>query len=460
MNYQETAKQLIKHIGGESNIISATHCATRLRLVIQDEQKISQAGIEEIEGVKGAFSSSGQYQIIFGTGLVNKVYDAFSKEADLGREDRETHQDAAKKKLNPAARFAKTLSNIFVPIIPAIVASGLLMGLLGMMKAFHWVSEQSSLFKLLDMFSSAAFIFLPVFIGFSAAKEFGGNAYLGAVLGGIMIHPALLNPWGLADASPDFMQLFGFDIALLGYQGTVIPVLLAVYIMSKVEKGTRKIVPHAFDLLVTPFVTVIVTGFITFIAIGPLGRAIGSGITVSLTYVYDHAGIVAGLLFGGLYPLIVLTGVHHSFHAIEAGLIADLGRNYILPIWSMANVAQGAAGLAVFFLTKKAKMKEIALPAAFSAFLGVTEPVIFGVNLRYRKPFIAGMIGGALGGAYVVVTGVAANAYGLTGIPMIAITAPLGLGNLINYLIGIGIASVSAFIAAYIMGAKEKEAVK
>ncbi|MGG3326253.1 PTS transporter subunit EIIC, partial [Bacillus velezensis] len=259
---------------------------------------------------------------------------------------------------------------------------------------------------------------------------------------------------------PDFMQLFGFDIALLGYQGTVIPVLLAVYIMSKVEKGTRKIVPHAFDLLVTPFVTVIVTGFITFIAIGPLGRAIGSGITVSLTYVYDHAGIVAGLLFGGLYPLIVLTGVHHSFHAIEAGLIADLGRNYILPIWSMANVAQGAAGLAVFFLTKKAKMKEIALPAAFSAFLGVTEPVIFGVNLRYRKPFIAGMIGGALGGAYVVVTGVAANAYGLTGIPMIAITAPLGLGNLINYLIGMGIASVSAFIAAYIMGAKEKEAVK
>ncbi|MEC3654606.1 sucrose-specific PTS transporter subunit IIBC [Bacillus siamensis] len=460
MDYQKTAKQLIKHIGGESNVISATHCATRLRLVIQDEQKISQAGIEEIEGVKGAFSSSGQYQIIFGTGLVNKVYDAFSKEADLGQEDRETHQDAAKKKLNPAARLAKTLSNIFVPIIPAIVASGLLMGLLGMMKAFHWVSEQSPLFKLLDMFSSAAFLFLPIFIGFSAAKEFGGNPYLGAVLGGIMIHPALLNPWGLADSAPDFMELFGFHIALLGYQGTVIPVLLAVYIMSKVEKGTRKIVPHALDLLVTPFVTVMVTGFITFIAIGPLGRAIGSGITVSLMYVYDHAGIVAGLLFGGAYPLIVLTGVHHSFHAIEAGLIADLGRNYILPIWSMANVAQGAAGLAVFFLTKKVKMKEIALPAAFSAFLGVTEPVIFGVNLRYRKPFIAGMIGGALGGAYVVVTGVAANAYGLSGIPMIAITAPLGLGNLINYLIGMGIASVTAFIAAYIMGAKEKEAAK
>ncbi|MCP6680830.1 sucrose-specific PTS transporter subunit IIBC [Bacillus nakamurai] len=459
MDYQVTAKQLIKHIGGKSNVISAAHCATRLRLVIYDEQKINSAEIEEMEGVKGAFSSSGQYQIIFGTGLVNKVYDAFSKEAGLGRDEDETHQDAVKQKLNPAARFAKTLSNIFVPIIPAIVASGLLMGLLGMMKAFHWLPEHSPLLKLLDMFSSAAFLFLPVFIGFSAAKEFGGNAYLGAVIGGIMIHPELLNPWGLADASPGYMELFGFNIALLGYQGTVIPVLLAVYIMSKVEKGTRKAVPHALDLLVTPFVTVIVTGFITFIAIGPLGRAIGSGITVSLTYVYDHAGIAAGLIFGGLYPLIVLTGVHHSFHAIEAGLIADLGRNYILPIWSMANVAQGAAGLAIFFLTKKAKTKEIALPAAFSAFLGVTEPVIFGVNLRYRKPFIAGMIGGALGGAYVVVTGVAANAYGLTGIPMIAITAPLGLGNLLHYLIGMGIASVTAFIAAYVMGAKEKEEV-
>ncbi|MDP4102126.1 MAG: PTS system sucrose transporter subunit IIBC, partial [Bacillota bacterium] len=211
------------------------------------------------------------------------------------------------------------------------------------------------------------------------------------------------------------------------------------------------------DLLVTPFVTVIVTGFVAFIAIGPLGRALGSGITVALTYVYDHAGFVAGLIFGGTYSLIVLTGVHHSFHAIEAGLIADIGKNYLLPIWSMANVAQGGAGLAVFFMAKKAKTKEIALPAAFSAFLGITEPVIFGVNLRYRKPFIAAMIGGALGGAYVVFTHVAANAYGLTGIPMIAIAAPFGVSNLIHYLIGMAIAAVSAFIAAFVMKINEDE---
>ncbi|MBU8720893.1 Negative regulator of SacY activity [Bacillus subtilis] len=457
MDYKETAKRLIELLGGKENIISAAHCATRLRLVMKDESKIDQAQVEELDGVKGAFSSSGQYQIIFGTGLVNKVFDAFSKEADIEREEHVNHQDAAKEKLNPAARFAKTLSNIFVPIIPAIVASGLLMGLLGMINAFHWMSKDSALLQLLDMFSSAAFIFLPILIGVSASKEFGSNPYLGAVIGGIMIHPSLLNPWGLAEATPDYMHLFGFDIALLGYQGTVIPILLAVYVMSKVEKWTRKVVPHAVDLLVTPFVTVIVTGFVAFIAIGPLGRALGSGITVALTYVYDHAGFVAGLIFGGTYSLIVLTGVHHSFHAIEAGLIADIGKNYLLPIWSMANVAQGGAGLAVFFMAKKAKTKEIALPAAFSAFLGITEPVIFGVNLRYRKPFIAAMIGGALGGAYVVFTHVAANAYGLTGIPMIAIAAPFGVSNLIHYLIGMAIAAVSAFIAAFVMKINEDE---
>lgn len=189
MDYKETAKRLIELLGGKENIISAAHCATRLRLVMKDESKIDQAQVEELDGVKGAFSSSGQYQIIFGTGLVNKVFDAFSKEADIEREEHVNHQDAAKEKLNPAARFAKTLSNIFVPIIPAIVASGLLMGLLGMINAFHWMSKDSAVFQLLDMFSSAAFIFLPILIGVSASKEFGSNPYLGAVIGGIMIHP-------------------------------------------------------------------------------------------------------------------------------------------------------------------------------------------------------------------------------------------------------------------------------
>ncbi|MGG4489450.1 sucrose-specific PTS transporter subunit IIBC [Metabacillus idriensis] len=457
MNYKDAAEKIVPLLGGKENIISATHCATRLRLVLQDESKADKAEIEEVEGVKGAFASSGQFQIIFGTGNVNKVYEQL--QPMIGRIDADTvsHAEAVKQKMNPFARFAKTLSNIFVPIIPAIVASGLLMGLLGMMKAFEWVSTDSPFIVLLDMFSSAAFIILPILIGVSASREFGANPYLGAVIGGILTHPALLNPWGLAEAKPEYLNFAGMDIAMLGYQGTVIPILLAVYMMSKIEKGLRKIVPNSIDLLVTPFLTIISTGFIALIAIGPIGRGLGTLITTTLTYVYDTAGFMAGLIFGGTYSLIVLTGVHHSFHAIEAGLLADLGKNYLLPIWSMANVAQGGAGLAVFFMTKRAKTKEIALPGAFSAFLGITEPVIFGVNLRYRNPFIGSMIGGALGGAYVVFTNVAANAYGLTGIPMIAIVAPFGTSAIMNYLIGFVIAAAGAFIATLLLGLKEEE---
>lgn len=457
MNYEHIAKQLIPLLGGKENIISVTHCATRLRLVLKDDKKAEAKDIENIEGVKGAFSSSGQFQIIFGTGVVNKVYEAFVREAGIQQGDADAHQEAIKQKMNPLARFAKTLSNIFVPIIPAIVASGLLMGLLGMMKAFKWVAADSPLYILLDMFSSAAFIILPILIGFSAAKEFGGTPFLGAVIGGIMTHPALLNPWGLAEAKPKYMHFLGFDIAMVGYQGTVVPILLATYVMSKVERGLRKVVPHAVSLLVVPFVTVILTGFITILAIGPLGNLLGDGITKVLNFVYHHGGALAGLIFGGLYSMIVITGVHHSFHAIEANLLAKLGVNYLLPIWSMANVAQGGAGLAVFVKSKRTKTKEIALPAALSAFLGITEPVIFGVNLKYRKPFIAAAIGGALGGAYVVFTNVVANAYGLTGIPMIAIVAPEGLTNLMHYLIGFAIAVVSAFVATFLLKFREEE---
>ncbi|OQP06720.1 PTS sucrose transporter subunit IIBC [Geobacillus sp. 46C-IIa] len=457
MNYEHIARQLIPLLGGKENVISATHCATRLRLVLKDDRKADAKAIENVEGVKRAFSSSGQFQIIFGTGVVNKVYEAFAREAGVAQGGADAYQEAIKQKMNPLARFAKTLSNIFVPIIPAIVASGLLMGLLGMMKAFKWVAADSALYILLDMFSSAAFIILPILIGFSAAKEFGGTPFLGAVIGGIMTHPALLNPWGLAEAKPNYMEFLGFDIAMVGYQGTVVPILLATYVMSKIERGLRKVVPHAVSLLVVPFVTVILTGFITMLAIGPLGNLLGDGITTVLNFVYHYGGALAGLIFGGLYSMIVITGVHHSFHAIEANLLAKLGVNYLLPIWSMANVAQGGAGLAVFVKSKRAKTKEIALPAALSAFLGITEPVIFGVNLKYRKPFIAAAIGGALGGAYVVFMNVVANAYGLTGIPMIAIVAPQGLTNVMHYLIGFAIAVVSAFVATLLLKFREEE---
>ncbi|AJJ10462.1 PTS system, sucrose-specific IIBC component [Yersinia rohdei] len=449
MNINETAKALLPLLGGKDNIVSAAHCATRLRLVLADDSLVQKSAIEKLEGVKGCFSNAGQLQVIFGTGLVNKVYAEFIKVAGVNESSKSEAANAAARKLNPFQRIARLLSNIFVPIIPAIVASGLLMGLLGMVKTYGWADANSALFIMLDMFSSAAFIILPILIGFTAAKEFGGNPYLGATLGGILTHPALTNAWGVAGGFHT-MNFFGMEVAMIGYQGTVFPVLLAVWFMSLLEKRLRKIIPDALDLILTPFLTVIITGFVALLFIGPAGRVLGDGISLVLSTLITHAGWLAGLLFGGLYSVIVITGIHHSFHAIEAGLLGNpnIGVNFLLPIWSMANIAQGGACLAVYFKTRDAKIKAIAIPSAFSAMLGITEAAIFGINLRFIKPFLAALAGGALGGAWVVANHVNMTAVGLTGIPGIAIVQ----GNsIVNYLIGLVIAFGSAFIISLLL---------
>lgn len=449
MNINETAKALLPLLGGKENIVSAAHCATRLRLVLADDTLVQKSAVEKLEGVKGCFSNAGQLQIIFGTGLVNKVYAEFIKVAGVNESSKSEAADAAARKLNPFQRIARLLSNIFVPIIPAIVASGLLMGLLGMVKTYGWADANSALFIMLDMFSSAAFIILPILIGFTAAKEFGGNPYLGATLGGILTHPALTNAWGVAGGFHT-MNFFGMEVAMIGYQGTVFPVLLAVWFMSMLEKRLRKVIPDALDLILTPFLTVIITGFVALLFIGPAGRVLGDGISLVLSTLITHAGWLAGLLFGGLYSVIVITGIHHSFHAIEAGLLGNpnIGVNFLLPIWSMANVAQGGACLAVYFKTRDAKIKAIAIPSAFSAMLGITEAAIFGINLRFIKPFLAALAGGALGGAWVVANHVNMTAVGLTGIPGIAIVQ----GNsTVNYLIGLVIAFGAAFVISLLL---------
>lgn len=449
MNINETAKALLPLLGGKENIVSAAHCATRLRLVLADDTLVQKSAVEKLEGVKGCFSNAGQLQIIFGTGLVNKVYAEFIKVAGVNESSKSEAADAAARKLNPFQRIARLLSNIFVPIIPAIVASGLLMGLLGMVKTYGWADANSALFIMLDMFSSAAFIILPILIGFTAAKEFGGNPYLGATLGGILTHPALTNAWGVAGGFHT-MNFFGMEVAMIGYQGTVFPVLLAVWFMSMLEKRLRKVIPDALDLILTPFLTVIITGFVALLFIGPAGRVLGDGISLVLSTLITHAGWLAGLLFGGLYSVIVITGIHHSFHAIEAGLLGNpnIGVNFLLPIWSMANVAQGGACLAVYFKTRDAKIKAIAIPSAFSAMLGITEAAIFGINLRFIKPFLAALAGGALGGAWVVANHVNMTAVGLTGIPGIAIVQ----GNsIVNYLIGLVIAFGASFVISLLL---------
>ena len=455
MLFKKTSSQIIELIGGKENIASAAHCATRLRLVIKDESLIEKDKIEDLEIVKGSFLNGGQYQIILGQGIVNKVYEHFTKEANIDEASTSDVKRDAMQKLNPIQKIARVLSNIFVPIIPAIVASGLLMGTLGALKAFGLESmSQTWWWSMLDWFSSSAFIFLPILVAFSAAKEFGCNPYLAATIGGIMIHPSLQNAWTIGGGYKTMPILGGIiDMPLVGYQGTVIPILFVIWIMSFIEKRIRKIVPEMLDIFLTPFLTVLITGFLALSIVGPFAMILGKGISMFLSLAIGKFGIFAGLLFGGTYSIIVMTGIHHSFHAIELSLLAETGANTLLPIWSMANFAQGGAALAVYFKTKNSKTKSIALPSALSAFLGITEAAIFGVNLKYRKPFLAALAGGAVAGAYVVATKVAMNAIGLTAIPGLTIVKP---GSMINYVIGLIIALVVSFVTTYVLGIDEE----
>lgn len=456
MQPKQMAAELLPLLGGERNIDKVTHCTTRLRFVLHDPGLADAAAIENLEGVEGVYARIGQVQIILGIGTVGKVHKALLDiihlpEAEAAAKCAGTA--AARTPLNPVIRLAMLLSHIFMPILPVIVACGLLNGLLGTIQAFHLVPADNAFMILLHIFSSTAFIFLPIFVGYYAAKELGGTPLLGAVLGGVLTHPALLNPYALGSKIPETIGVLGFQIPLVGYQGTVIPILASVYLMSHVEKLLRRSVPRSFELLVVPAVAIILTGLISLLAIGPAVMHIGGLVINGLDWAMQHGGLFAGLLFGGTYSLIVITGLHHSFHAVEASLLADpgIGVNFLLPIWSMANVAQGGAGMAVFFATRDPQLKKIAIPAALPAFFGIVEPVIFGVNLKLVRPFIGALTGGALGGAYVVQTKVVTNSFGLTGIPMLAIAAPLGGPNIIHYLTGFGIAAAAAFISTWVL---------
>ena len=452
--YFDCANKILQFIGGNENVASAAHCATRLRLVVKDDSLIKKEEIENLDLVKGAFMNGGQFQVIIGQGIVNKVYAEFANITGIKEMSTADVKAEGAKKLNPLQRLAKVLSDIFVPIIPAIVAAGLLMGLLGLAGKFGLEQYSNTWWwMMLDWFSSAAFNFLPILVAISAAKVFGCNPYLAATVGGIMIHPALQNAWTQGTGYETIKVLGLIDMPLLGYQGTVLPILIVIFVMSYIEKGTRKIVPELLDILLTPLITVLVTGFLALAVIGPAANFIGAGISTFLTFAIDKLGIIAGLLFGGAYSSIVITGIHHSFHAVELSVLAETGVNTLLPIWSMANVAQGGACFAAFLLTKNKKMKAIALPSAISTLFGITEAAIFGVNLRYKTPFIGAAIGGAIGGAYVVAMKVGMTAVGVTGIPGMAITAS---GSTLHYIIGLVIAVGVAFVATMFMGIKEE----
>ncbi|MCU7200929.1 sucrose-specific PTS transporter subunit IIBC [Turicibacter sanguinis] len=472
--YHTIAQNILLHLGGEENIISAASCATRLRVVVKDDQKIKVDEIENIDLVKGSFNNGGQFQIILGTGIVDEVYREFMGIVNLEEVSKAELKEAAGKKMNVFQRILKSLADVFVPILPALVAAGLLMGLNNVLTAQGLFIEGKSIIEaypqiadladMINVFSNAAFTFLPVLIGFSATKIFGGTPVLGAVIGAIMIHPDLLNGYSygqaLLDGTVPAWSIFGYQIAKVGYQGTVLPVIVSSFVLAKIERKTRKVVPPMFDNIITPLVAVLVTAALTFVVIGPAMRVVGDGLTEAVMWLFFSLGPVGGAIYGVVYPLLVITGMHHSLVTAETQILANIGTLGGSPTFAVvaaSNVAQGAAALAVMMIMKKnAKMKSLASAAGVSALLGITEPAVFGVNLKLKYPFVAALIGSAVASAYSTFMQVLSVSPGPAGLPGVIVIRPESMIQyMITLAIGFAITFVVTFVLAKIWGNKE-----
>ncbi|HEM3637850.1 TPA: PTS beta-glucoside transporter subunit IIBCA [Streptococcus suis] len=465
MDYKKVSAEVIEAIG-KDNLVAAAHCATRLRLVLKDESKVNQKALDDNADVKGTFSTNGQYQVIIGPGDVNFVYVELIKATGLKEVSTDDLKQIAAqdKKFNPLMDLIKLLSDIFVPIIPALVAGGLLMALRNFLTSPDLFGPNSieemypmiqGISAMIQLMSAAPFMFLPVLVGISAAKRFGANQFLGAAIGMIMTTPDL----GGKEA---FWDIFGFQVAQTNYAYQVIPVLAAVWLLATLEKFFHKKLPSAVDFTFTPLLSVMITGFLTFIVIGPVMLTVSDAITNAIVWLYDTTGALGMSIFGGTYSLIVMTGLHQSFPAIETQLLSAYNNNgtgygdYIFVVASIANVAQGAATLAIYFLTKNAKTKGLSGSAAVSAFLGITEPALFGVNLKYRFPFFCALAGSAIGALFAGLTRVIAVSLGAAGfIGFLSIKA----SSIPMYVVAELIAFAAAFAFTYVYGKTKASAV-
>lgn len=428
---RKNVERIVEAVGGKDNIEAATHCVTRLRFALVDDSKVDSQALEANDLVKGQFSSQGQFQVVIGPGLVDQVYDEMMDITGGARVSKDEVKNIASKKQNPLQRAIKTLADIFIPILPAIVMAGLLLGINNLLTGPGIFYEGQSLIQvhpewadvasIINLIASTAFTFLPVLIGWSAVRQFGGNPLLGIVLGLILVNPDLLSAYQYADAKLEgtvpVWNLFGFEVEKIGYQGQVLPVLVSAYILAKIEKFLNKRVHDSIKLLVVAPVALLVTGFLAFVLVGPITFAIGNVLTSGLVSIFDSFAALGGLIYGGLYALLVITGMHHTFLAVDIQLIGSEGGTFLWPMLALSNIAQGAAALAMMFIMKEQKAKGLAVTSSISAFLGVTEPAIFGVNVRHKYPFIFGMIGSGIAGVLLAVNNVLASSIGVGGIP-------------------------------------------
>ncbi|HFI0696041.1 TPA: sucrose-specific PTS transporter subunit IIBC [Streptococcus suis] len=465
MNNTEIAKKVIDALGGRENVRSVAHCATRLRVMVVDEGKIDKDTVEDIEKVQGAFFNSGQYQIIFGTGTVNKIYDEV---VALGLPTATTGEQKAEaaKQGNAFQRAIRTFGDVFVPIIPAIVATGLFMGLRGLltqeaiMGALGVTEWNADFITYTQILTDTAFIILPALVVWSTFRVFGGNQTIGLVLGMMLISGSLPNAWAVASGGDVTPQIFFGFIPVVGLQGSVLPAFIIGLIGAQFEKAVRKVVPEVLDLLVTPFVTLLVMSVLGLFVIGPVFHVVENYILIATKALITLPFGLGGLLIGGIHQVIVVSGVHHIFNMLEIQLLAEskaatgIAANPFNAIITAAMTAQGAATVAVGVKTKNPKLKALAFPAALSAFLGITEPAIFGVNLRFRKPFFLSLAAGALGGAVAALLGLAGNGSGITIIPGTLLYVN---GQLPQYLLMVAISFAAGFALTYLFGYEDEE---
>ena len=448
MNNTEIAKSVIEAIGGKDNVSSVAHCATRLRIMVKDKEKIDTNRVENIEKVQGAFFNAGQFQIIFGTGTVNRIYDEV---VSLGLPTSTTSEMKAEaaKQGNWFQRAVRTFGDVFVPIIPAIVATGLFMGLRGLLEAFGVVLPSDFLIYS-KILTDTAFIALPALVVWSTFKVFGGNQTIGIVLGLMLISGSLPNAWEVAKGGEIVpIKFFGL-VDVVGLQGSVLPAFIIGIVGANFEKWVRKYVPEVLDLLVTPFITLFVMSILGLFVLGPIFHQVEKVIlSITTTVLYLPFGL-GGLIIGGTHQLIVVSGVHHIFNLLEINLLSATGQNPFNAIITAAMTAQGAAAVAIGVKTKSPKLKALTFPAALSAFLGITEPVIFGVNLRFRKPFVLSLLAGALGGALSALLGLAGTSNGITIIPGSMLY--VGNGQLLQYLFMVAVSFALGFTFTYLFG--------
>lgn len=455
--YEKIASEIVRLAGGRDNILGVAHCATRLRLVLEDNDKADTAAIERVDLVKGVFVAGDQLQIIFGAGLVNDVCQILAESIHMDSMSLGDLKTKANKRMNPLQRAVKALSDVFIEIMPGILAAALLTGLSSVLGNLEFVENNDTLYgisTLINIASGAIFGFLPLCVAYSTVKRFGGRPIMGIVMGCIMLSGSLADAYAAAQGTVDVtvLHIFGLPVELVGFQGGIIVALLIGVVTAKLDIFFEKKVPEVIRLLVSPLLTTLVSSFLLFIIIGPVGRGLASGITAALVWMTQNLGALGYAVFSGVQQLIVITGLHHVFGAIESQLLVDTGRNFLNPLMSVAIIAQGGAVLGYLAgHLKDARAKELCIPSFISVLFGITEPALFGVNLRYRYPLIGGCIGGAVGGVIVYMTNLAALGFGTTVVPGIALADPAHNGYL-NYVIAHVAAVVSGFLFAFLLG--------